>query len=166
MAFKDYLIEDAALQFFHLPLLEAVNGHLAKTLAALQARGDDDNGSAGIDFKRLSDIVTTLRIIGSKELRGGITKDDVGFDPNNVDDIYDALSRVPDSPKASMPSDVGKFFKEVASLSNKMKKEELINLNNLLDKDPKVRQAALQKLKVLSTKVDQMYNKLKATAKK
>jgi hypothetical protein len=165
MALKDFLIEEACKQF-NAPLLEAINGLLAKTVAVLSARGDDDAGSAGLDFKRLADILTTLKIITDKELRGGITADDVGFNPNSVDDMYKVLTKVPDSPTASLPADVSKFFKETASLSNKIKGEQLKTLSKLVDKDPAVRAEALKSLKIVSTKIDQLYNKVKSTAKK
>lgn len=165
MAFKQYLIEEARKQI-SFPLFEAINGHLAKTVAALAARENDDNSAAGVDFKRLGNILTTLKIITDKDLHSGITKDDIGFDPNDVKDIFGALDRVPDSVSAKLPVDLDKFFVTTAALSNSVKREELKTLAKLLDKDETVRATAVKELKQLSIKIDQLYNKLKTLAKK
>jgi len=169
MLFKDFFIEAQLTEAeagFTQPVFEAVNGYLMKTIAVLGNRSDDDTSEAGIDMSRLADVITTLKIIGNRQLRTSITKDDVGYDPNSIEDMYDVLTKVPDSPKNSMSSDVGSFFKKTAGLAPKIKKEELDALKALVSSDEKIRRTALQQLKILATKVDQMYNKLKTSVKK
>lgn len=171
MAFKDFLLENqldeatAAIASFKIPLIEAVNSYLAKTVAELDARKDDDS-STEIDFELLANMLTALKIVGNKDLRQSITKADVGYDPSSLADMFDVLSKVPDSPKITMPKDVDTFFKKVAGFATRAKKEELLAVQDLASADAKARTAALQKLKAFSTKIDQLYNTLKTAAKK
>jgi hypothetical protein len=167
MPFKEFLTEarlDAAVTAFNFPLFEAINSYMAKAVAALDARPEGDHGAAGVDIIGLTNMLTTFKVISNRELRSSITKDDVGFDPNDVNDLFNVLNKVPDSPKAKLPSDVDKFFKDVAGLASKIKKGELTNVKGLVSSDEAERKKSIAYLKQYSTKVDQLYNKLK-TAK-
>jgi hypothetical protein len=169
MPFKDFLLEarlDEAAAQFSVTLFEAINSRVAKVVAAFNNRADDDASNAGVDIGALADMITALRIVTTRDLRMGITADDVGgWDPNSAKDMYDVFSKVPDSPMTKMPADLAKFFKEVSGLAPKIRKEELDDLNVMLDKDENVRKKAVAKLKLFNSKLDQLYNKLKTTVK-
>lgn len=169
MPFKDFLLEarlDEAAAQFSFPLVEAINSYVLKAATALDGRSDDDSSNAGINIEALADMVTALRVVSTRELRMGITADDAeGWDPNSAKDMYDVFSKVPDSPKTKLPADLGRFFKTVAGMAPKIRKQELEDLNILLDKDVNIRKKALGKLKAFTSKLDQLYNKLKTTVK-
>ena len=169
MPFKDFLLEarlDEAAAQFNFPLVEAINSYVAKATAALNGRADDDASSAGVDIEALADMVTALRVVSTRELRMGITADDAeGWDPNSAKDMYDVFSKVPDSPKTKLPSDLARFFKTVSGMAPKIRKQEFEDLKVTLSDDENLRKKALAKLKAFTSRLDQLYNKLKTTVK-
>lgn len=147
-------------------LAESVNKHLSNAVVALKSRGDDDATDKGIDIDQLASIIAGLKVLGKKEYRGAMTKDDIGINPNNAKELFSLLDKVPDKPQAELAGVQKEVFTALAALAPSLLKKEREELAQLTDKDPNKRRAGVQALSSFAAKVDSMYRQLHTSATK
>jgi hypothetical protein len=147
-------------------LSEAVNKHLTMIVDQLRAREGDDVDMKGIDVAQLAELITGLKVIGKRDFRAAITKDDIGVDPSNARDLFVLLDRVPDKPNAKLDDEASAVFKSLAALAPSMLKSEQSALSKLTSKDAAERLEAVNRLESLASKVDQMYSHVHVAATK
>lgn len=169
MKIRDLVAESAAYEVRKLveqKLLESVSKHLSSIAAALKARKDDNADMMGVDPEQLANIITGLKVIGKKEYRDVITKDDIGINPTNAKELFSLLDKVPDKAQAKLDKSSADIFRALSSLAQSLSKKDQEDIEMLGSDDEAKRRSAVNKLSSFASKVDQMYNQVKNVATK
>lgn len=79
-------------------VVDSVDDFLSLTLAKLKNKKPEDNFKEGdanaIDLDHLAKIVVGLKILANPDHRAGITKRDIGINPNDAKDLFNLLDKV------------------------------------------------------------------------
>lgn len=127
--------------------------------AIKQAEGDKFQR---IDLEQLADIITTLKLLTNADYRAAMTRDDVGIDPNNANELFDMLDRIPNDPSRDLTKTTRDFVRSVALMSKSMRSKELDELKKIAKGDA----VARKDLAAFSTKITQALDRLRDRVKK
>ena len=162
MLLKHLIVNRFVESFQHNPiglmLVEDASQMLHMLIPAVK---DDSSKLSKLNLDELADIITALKLLTNSDFRQSMTKTDVGINPNNGPELLKMLDAIPRDITATRPKTVKDFVRSVALLSKSQKTKELESLKALLDKNPSVRQKALQELTKFASTVEALINRLK-----
>jgi hypothetical protein len=167
MKLRDLLVEAAIVDIRTMiveRLLENVNDYLSLTMAKLKNKKPEEAFKAGdpqaVDLDHLALIVTGLYILSNPDYRAGITKQDVGMNPNDLKELFNLLDQV--NKQGKDPIAIQNVFKMLCNLAKPALKKKRAELDILQTGDDAERKHELQELEKFTLKVSQMFNKLKS----
>lgn len=134
-------------------LSESISDYLGMTIAQLK-------NDKQIDLDKLAEIVAGLKVIGNKDHRESITKDDIGINPNNVKELYNLLNSVSKdiSKSDKMVDEVFTALKSIAPSMYKKTRQEF----EVFEKGTKAeKEQLIQKISSFATKVNQLFYKIR-----
>lgn len=137
-------------------LSESISEYLGMVVAQLK-------NDKPVDLDKLAQIVAGLKVIGNRDHRESLTKDDIGINLNNVKELYSLLNAVPkDAAKSDkMVDEVFTALKSIAPSMYKKTRQEF----EIFEKGTKAeKQQLIQKISAFSTKVNQLFYKLRHEA--
>jgi hypothetical protein len=164
LEFKKFLLEQKRNELFeqigsNMLVMESVLDLFSKAVAQVK---NSEGVPSGVDVSNLAMMITFLKILGNKDHKAAITKDDVGIDPNNIKEVYDLLDKV----KGSGPQDgqVEKVVHAVVTLapSELHKTQELVG--KLKSEDPTERKTGVDYLSKFFGNLQQAMAKMKTVA--
>lgn len=158
-----YLIIDRYLEALQTQpklhvLLEDAGGVL---MAAVRLAKTDINKTEKLDLEQLADIITAIKLLTNADYRSVMTKQDVGINPNNTQQLLKMLDTIPSDPAKQLPSSTRDFVRSVALMSKPLRTKELDALKALVSPDKSKRQAAQVELGKLASMVADALEKLK-----
>jgi|ERR1035437_478613 hypothetical protein len=168
MLLKEFVVQSAifeARNYIRDNLIENVNDYLSLTLAKLNNKKPEDTAKGKpdyIDLGHLAVIVTGLKILANPDYRTGLTKQDVGINPNDAKELFAVLNKVDKDGKD--PEDVLNVFIALCKLAPAAAKKQRAELEIFQTGDDAERKHAAQELQRLIIKVGQMFNKLRASS--
>lgn len=140
-------------------LAESVVDYLGVTLAALKHKKPSE---MKLDIEHLASIVAGLKVLSNKEYRGAMTQDDVGINPSSAKELFKLFDDV--AKDGNDPKNVADVFRALSKIAPNVFKKEAEALEALKSEDEATRKEAITKLDAFSTKVSQMFNKVKSMA--
>jgi hypothetical protein len=147
-------------------LFENVNDYLTTTLAKLNSKKPQDLFKAGdpntLDLNHLALILTGLKIIANPDYRAGLTKRDVGINPNDAKELFNLLNQVDKQGKDS--TSVLNVFKSLCKMAPAALKQQREALDIFKTGDDAERKHAAQDLQKFVLKVAQVFNKVHVSA--
>lgn len=146
-------------------LVENVNDYLSTTLAKLSNKKPEDTARGAknyIDLGHLAFIITGLKILANPDYRTGLTKSEVGINPNDAKELFDILNRVDRNGKD--PADVINVFIALCKLAPAGLKRQRAELEIFQTGDESERRHAAQELQKFLLKVSQMFNKVRVAS--
>jgi hypothetical protein len=168
MKLRELVVETALIELRKLIadnfLFESVSDHLAVTIAKLKNKDPSKlfNGSPdGIDLDHLALILTGLNVLGNTDYRDAMTKEDIGIDPKNAQELFKLLDEVAKVGKD--PEAVTVVFDKIKEIAPKVYTKKRAELDDLKSKDEAVRNQEIKKLEAYMHKVTQSYQKLKTS---
>lgn len=149
------------------PLAESVSEYLSSTMAILKNKKASDLFTTDgkpplVDLELLGSIIASLKILGNKEYRQAMTKDDIGINPASMHEIFGLLDSVPRNGK-NVPKDTLDTFKAINSIAPSLFKNEIQKLSALTSEGPD-KEAVLRELGSFISKEHQLFNRLKSTS--
>lgn len=144
-------------------LLEDAGGAL---IAAAELAKTDLEKTEKLDLEQLADIITAIKLLTNSDYREVMTKQDVGIDPSNAQQLFKMLDIIPSDPSKQLPSAARDFVRSVALMSKSLRAKELEVLKTLISSDRSKRLAAQIELSKLATAVVAAIKKLKAKAER
>jgi len=168
MKLKEFLVESALVEakaYIRDNLFENVNDYLSLTLTKINNKKPQDLFKAGpdmLDLDHLAMIITGLKIVSNPDYRAGLTKQDVGINPNDAKELFNLLNQVDKQGKDQ--SSVMNVFKALCKLAPQGLKNERTKLDIFKTGDDAERKHEAQELQKLVVKVGQMFNKIRTAA--
>jgi len=169
MKLKEFLVESALIEVrAHIRdnLFENINDYLSLTLAKLNNKKPQDLFKAGspdeINLDHLAMIIAGLKVVANPDFRAGLTKQDIGINPNDAKDLFNLLNQVDKQGKDQ--GAVINVFKAVCKLAPQGLKNERAKLDIFKTGDDAERKHEAQELQKLVVKVGQMFNKIRTAA--
>lgn len=141
-------------------LAEAITDYLSTAIAKLKAKKNSSLDQSEVDLDQLASIMAGMKVLGTKEYRQAMTKDDLGIDPNNAEDLYKVLSSIPKDGK-NIPKLTHEVFSALKELAPKVFKTEREALNGLGSED---RDQTIAKISTFASKVNQAFSKTKTAS--
>lgn len=142
-------------------LLEDAGGAL---MAAARLAKTDIEKTEKLDLEQLADVITAIKLLTNADYRDAMTKQEVGIDPNNAQQLLKMLDTIPSDPAKPLPNAAKEFVKAVALMSKSTRAKELEALKLLVSKDTTKRKNAQAELGKLASMVATALEKLKAKA--
>ena len=161
MLLKEFVLE-SAITSSRNELFENVSEYLTLTLAKLNKRQLDISNKESLDYVDLSHlaiIVTGLKILANPDYRTGLTKREIGINPNDSKDLIAILNRVDKQGKD--PRDVLNVFLALCKLAPSGLKQQRQELEAFATGTDDERKKAAQELQKFIIKASQMFNKIK-----
>ena len=169
MKLKEFIIESALIEtrtYIALELFENVNDYLALVLGKLKNKKTAELFKTGdpnaIDLDHLAMIIAGLKIIANPDYRAGLTKADIGMEPNDAKQLFNLLNQVDKQGKD--PMEVANVFKAICKLAPNAVKKQRATLDLLKTGDDAERQHEVQELSKFQIKVGQVFGKIKTAA--
>lgn len=168
MLLKEFVVQSAlfeARKYVRDNLMENINDYLSLTVAKLNGKKPEDVAKGKpdyIDLGHLAFIVTGLKILANPDYRTGLTKQDVGINPNDAKELFNLLNRVDKQGKD--PSDVINVFIALCKLAPAALKKQRAELEIFQTGDDAERKHAAQELQKLISKVSQTFGKLRVAS--
>ena len=134
-------------------LSESISDYLALTIAQLK-------NDKQVDLDQLSEYVAGLKILGNSDHRESLTKDDIGINPNSFKELFGLLDSINKDGK-NIPKQTSEVFTALKVIAPSIFKKTRLELD-VLDKGTKAdKTKAINDLSVFSTKVNQLFYKIK-----
>jgi hypothetical protein len=130
--------------------------------AAVRTAKVDREKLEKLDLDELADIITAIKLLTNSDYRQVMTKQDVGIDPNNADQLLKMLDSIPSDPTKALPSSTRNFVRSVALMSKSQRAKELEGLKKLLTGSQTERQQGIVELQKLANQIVQAIERLKA----
>lgn len=169
MKLREFIIESAIVSVkAHIRdnLFENVADYLGLVIAQVNNKKPEDlfkaNDPKALDLDHLAMILTGLKIIADPDFRAGITKRDVGINPNDAKELFNLLNQVDKQGKDSEA--VKNVFKALCKLALPALKKQREELNILKMGDDAERKHMATDLQKLLTKTSQLFNKVRGSA--
>jgi len=169
MKLKEFLVESAIIEaraYIRDNLFENVNDYLSLMLTKLSNKKPEDNFKSGspdaVDLDHLAMIITGLKVVANPDFRAGLTKQDIGINPNDAKELFNVLNQVDKMGKDQ--SGIINVFKALCKLTPAGLKHERAKLDIFKTGDDAERKNQAQELQKLVVKVSQMFNKIKTSA--
>ena len=168
MKLKEFLLESALTEMkAHIKdnLFENINDYLSLTLAKINNKKPQDlfkPGADMLDLDHLAMIITGLKIVANPDYRAGLTKNQIGINPNDAKDLFNILNQV-DKMGKDQPGVIN-VFKALCKLAPSALKNERAELEIFKTGDDAERKHQAQELQKLIVKVGQMFNKIRNAA--
>lgn len=158
MQFKTYLSKKTTAELFEAfeqdeILMEGVVDFIGKYVAQIKNKED----LSDVDISQLAVMMTALQILGDKDLRDSITKDDVGIDANDTKQVYNLLQNV--KATGTQESGVKKIINGIVNLAKSKLKSNVEVLTKMKDGDDTEKRNAINA-------VTKMYGNLQASIQK
>lgn len=142
-------------------LLEDAGGAL---MAAARTAKTDAEKFEKLDLEQLADVITALKLLTNADYRDAMTRNEVGIDPNNAQELLKMLDTIPSDPSKVLPSKTKEFVKAVALMAKSMRAKELESLQKLRSKSQSERDKAHAELGRLASGVSAALERLRAKA--
>ena len=136
-----------------LLLSESISDYLALTLALLK------NGHP-VDLDQLAQFMSGLKVIGDPEHRSSMTKDDIGFNPNNFKELFNILNTITKNGK-DVPRTTADVFVALKSITPSLFKKVRAELEVFEKGTKSEKEQQIRKIQAFSTKVNQLFYKIK-----
>lgn len=168
MKLREFIIESAFVstkQIVKDSLFEGVNDYLSLIVAKVNNKKPEDlfkPGPDAIDLDHLAMIITGLKIIADSGYRTGISKQDIGINPNDAKELFNLLNNIDKNGKDS--AGVVNVFKALCKLSPVGFKKQREELDIIKTGDDAARKAAAQSIQKLTIQIGQIFNKVKTSA--
>ena len=134
-------------------LSESISDYLSMTIAQLK-------NDKPVDLDKLAEIVAGLKVIGNRDHRESLTKDDIGINPNNVKELYSLLNAVSKDVSKSEKM-VGEVFSSLKHIAPSMYKKTREEFKTFESGTKAEKEQLIQKISAFSTKVNQLFYKLR-----
>lgn len=169
MKLREFIIESAivsAKAHIRDHLYENITDYLGLVIAQINNKKHEDlfkaNDPKAIDLDHLAMIITGMKIIADPDFRAGITKRDVGINPNDAKELFNLLNQVDKQGKDSEA--VKNVFKALTNLAAPALKNQREELNILKTGDDAERKHMAADLQKIMTKTSQLFNKVRISA--
>lgn len=134
-------------------LAESISDYLSLTLALLK-------NDKSVDLDQLAEFITGLKVLGNSDHRDSLTKDDLGINPNSFKELFQTLSSITKDGK-NMPRTTADVFTALKSITPSLFKKTRAELE-ILEKGTKgEKEQLIKKIQLFSTKINQLFYKLK-----
>jgi hypothetical protein len=169
MKLKEFIIESAiasARKHVRENLLENVNDYLSLVLAQLNNKKPQDLFKAddpkALDLNHLAMIMTGMKIIADPDYRAGITKRDVGMNPNDAKELFNLLNLVDKQGKDQ--DQIKNVFVALCKLAPGALKKQREELDILKAGDDAERKHEIANLQKFMIKTSQLFNKVRVAS--
>jgi len=134
-------------------LAESISDYLALTIALLK-------NDKPVNLDQLAEFISGLKIIGNSENRESMTKADIGINPNDFKELFNTLNSITKDGK-NMPKMTADVFVALKSITPSLFKKARAELDVLETGTKAEKEQAIKKIQIFSTKVNQLFYKLK-----
>lgn len=146
----------------HPKLMSLLEDAGAMLWTAAKTAKTDREKTEKFDFDELADVVTAIKLLTNADYRQAMTKQDIGIDPNNADQLLKMLDSIPSDPTRALPKQTRDFVRSVALMSKSQRAKELEALKALVGPDQGARRKAQEDLAKLSDQIVKAIERLKA----
>jgi len=168
MKLKEFLLEStiqSATTHIRDNLFESIVDYLSLVIAQINNKKPDElfkPGPNALDLDHLATILTGLKIVADPDYRAGITKRDVGMNPNDAKELFNVLNQVDKQGKD--PEAIKNVFVALCKLAPQALKLQRSELDILSAGDEAERKHEAQSLQQVLTKATQLFNKVRVSA--
>ncbi len=162
MQFKSFITKNTTKNLFESiqndeVLMEGIVDFIGKYVA--QIKNKDDLST--LDISQLAVMMTALQILGDKDLRDSITKDDVGIDAADTKQVYNLLQNV--KAEGSQESGVKKVINGIVQLAKTKLKANVDTLALLKSDDETEKKNVINMISKMYSNLQQSMNKMKSS---
>lgn len=134
-------------------LNESICEYLGTTIA--QLRNDKS-----IDLEKFAEVITALKVLSNIDHRESLTRDEIGFNPNDARELFSFLNAV-NRDITKSEKFVNEIFSEFKNIAPSLFKRTLSELDVLKNGTKIEKQQLIQSLSSFIMKVNQLFNKVK-----
>ena len=134
-------------------LAESISDYLALTVAKLK-------NDKPIDLDQLAEFISGLKVIGNPEHRESMTKADIGINPNDFKELFNTLNSITKDGK-DVPRMTADVFVALKSITPSLFKKTRAELDVFENGTKAQKEQEIKKIQVFSTKVNQLFYKIK-----